>query len=196
MANEILDKIQEGNRVKRMRMGQGVADYVTLPSNEEVRFAMVPLLEREIEEAWSAAAMLDTGNNAYGIELRDRTLQAHTLYHALRNPSDPENKVFESPDQLRAELEETDIGFLMEHYRALTAYASPTIDQLTTEDLDELKKAFSTIDLSALSGRQWWHLTQFFMTIAADQLPDRSLLDSFTRTLIGTKDENESIPGA
>jgi hypothetical protein len=196
MSNEIIEAIREGDRVKRMRIGQNVADYATLLTNPEVRIAIVPLLERESEDAWSAAANQEVQNNQYGIEMRDKVLKRYTLFHALRTPGDVEQRVFSSPDELADTLDDIDVDHLMDEYRRIVDYSSPALDGLTPEMIEELKKAFVTIDLNALTGKQWWLVKELFMTLTAEQLPDKSLSLSSIQSLTGRNDEPESTPTA
>lgn len=196
MGNAILDKIKEGNRARRMRMGQNVADFVTLRSNPEVRFAMVPLLEVEYEQAWAAAAAIDQPDNPYGTEIRDRTLKVHSLWYALRMPEDIEQKVFDSPEELAEELEDGDINQLGDEYQSLVDYASPAIDGLDDDKVADLKKAWEQIDLNGLSGKSWWHLKMFFMTLTVDQLRANSLSRSSILNSTGMSDESLFTPGA
>lgn len=196
MTNEIIDAIREGDRAKRMRIGQGVGEYAALLTNPEVRMAIVPLREWEAEEAWSAAASVDVDNNAYGIEKRDKVLKRHTLFHALRLPGNVEERVFDSVESVGKELDDIDVDHLMDEYRRIVNYASPAIDGMTPEMLDDLKKAFETIDLNALTGKQWWLVKELFMTLTVDQLTDRSHLPSSIQSLTGKNDEGESTPTA
>lgn len=194
-----LEKLKESRRAAKMRMGQNAPDFVVLKSNPEARFALVPLVEAEYQQALEQAAAVPAADNAYGVELRDRTLQVFTLFHALREPDNPMVKAFESVDQmLNAEigLEPVDVNYLMEYYQRMIDFSSPSLDGLDDEKLDELKKASVTIDWSALSGRPWWHLKQFFMTLPAGLPLDNSPSLSSILNLIGTSESQESTPGA
>lgn len=191
----ILEEIRANNRVARMRMGQNVPDYVQLRSNPEIRMAVVPLLEKEAQAAWAAAASADIPDNAYGVEVRDKILVSHRLFYALREPDNLDKKVFESAEQLMAELQDQDVEHLAEAWQAVTEYASPALEGFSDEMLDDLKKVFETIDLSGLSGRAWWLLKAFFMTTSVEQLRAKSHLLSSIQNSIGTNDEIESIPG-
>lgn len=179
-----------------MRMGQEVPDFAYLRSNPEIRMAIVPLLEREAQLAWVQAADAEVRDNAYGVEARDKILKCWTLAYALRQPDNIDQRVFESGEQLAEELDDIDVGWLGEQYEATTEYASPALEGLTDEQMSELKKVLDTIDLNELSGRAWWLLKAFLLTVSGDQLRDRSLLHTSTPSLTGTSDEPESTPGA
>src|SRR5687768_8274607 len=117
-----------------MRMGQNSPDFVTLKSNPEARFALVPLVEMEYQMALEAAASIDAPDNAYGVEYRDRTLQVYTLFHALREPDNPEQKAFQSVEQMldpEIGLEPTDVNYLMDYYQRMIDFSSPSMEGLT-----------------------------------------------------------------
>lgn len=199
MSNAILDKMRESRRVAKMRMGQAAPSFVTLPSNSEIRFAIVPLIEREYQFCLESVAAMDIPDNAYGVELRDRQLQLHTLWMALRNPDNPMERVFESVEDMLDEelgLEPTDVNHLIEMYQREVDFSSPALEGLTEEQVQELKKALLTIDWNALSGKPYWHLRQFLLTLPVGVPLDKS--PSLTSTLksIGMNVEEPFTPGA
>lgn len=191
----LIDEIREKKRLSRMRLGQEAPDIVPLLNVSEVRVAIVPLTEGEYDRALNAAAAIDAPENAYGVEARDRVLQQWTLLYALRDPTDPSKRIFESPEELTTELEVSEINHLMEMYARTIENSSPAMDGLNDEDLDTLKKAFQEIDLSALSGRAWWHLKHFLLNLTVEQLKVNSYGSSLTNKLTGTNEDQESIPG-
>ena len=197
--SRILDKLREGTRFARMRMGQEAPGYVSLLSNPEARFALVPLIESEYHLALEAVAQMNLPDNAYGGELMDRHLRLHTLRLALRDPDNPREMVFESVEQMLSEeigLEPADVNHLLEMYQRETDFSSPALEGLTDEQVDDLKKGLLKIDWSALSGRPWWHLKQFFLTLPGGVPLDNSPSVSSMLNSIGMSDEPESIPGA
>lgn len=197
----VIEQIKEGRRLARMRMGQDAPEFVVLPTNQDIRMAIVPLTEREYESALSAAAALrpepvDQPENTYGTETRDRFVSAHMLADALREPGDIEKKVFASAEELIAELEPGDINFLRDEYARISEFSSPELDGFDEERLEELKKAFEKIDLSVLSGKTWWHLKSFFSNLTPEQLAASLYGSSSTRTLTGMTENEKSTPGA
>lgn len=191
----LIDDLREHRRLARMRLGQDAPDLIALKSAPEIRVALVPLTEAEYELGLHAAAGLDVQDNAYGVEARDRLLQVNNLFHAVRDPNDTGKKLFESPEQLATELENVDINHLTEMYGRLVDDSSPALEGLSDEDLDDLKKALETIDWNALSGKPWFHLKSFFLTLTPEQLRVSSFGFSSIKKLIGTSEEQESIPG-
>jgi hypothetical protein len=199
MSSTILDKLKEGRRVAKMRLGQSAPSYVTLPSNPEVRFAIVPLIEREYQLCLESVAGMDIPDNAYGVELRDRQLQLHTLWMALRDPDNPENKVFASVEAMLDEqlgLEPTDVNHLIEMYQREIDFSSPALEGLTEEQVEELKKALLKIDWNALSGKPYWHLRQFLLTLPVGVPLDKSPWLTSTLKSIGMNVEEPFTPGA
>lgn len=157
---------------------------------------MVPLMEFENELAWAAAASVDVPDNVYGTEVRDRELKVHTLVHALRRTENPDTRVFDTADELKAELDVPDINHLIEEYDVLIEYSSPAIDGLSEDQVGELKKGLEEIDWNALSGKAWHHLKAFYLTLTVDQLRAKSRSDSFIQNLTGTSEESVFTPGA
>ena len=192
----IYEQIKQNNRIARMRMGQEAPTLVSPPSAPEVRIAMVPLLEHEHEKALTEAASLELPDNPYGIDRRDRTLQAATLFYSLRDPEDIEQMAFPNAQKMVEVLESADINHLLEEYSSMVDFSSPSIDGITDEQLDEIKKALTRIDLRGLYGKPWWHLKQFLSTLSVDQLPGRSLGPLSIPSSMTTSDDDESIPGA
>jgi hypothetical protein len=71
---------------------------------------------------------------------------------------------------LAEEFEPVEINHLMDCYGRMIEDSSPAIDGFSDEDLDKLKKALQTIEWSALSGKPWWHLKNFLLTLTPEQL--------------------------
>ena len=192
--------IMKSRRVERMRLGQESPDFHVIPStknaDDPVRIALVPLTERELDRAFSAAAMIELPDNEVAVTVRDRAIQVHNLWSACRDPQDITEKAFDSVDEMSEVLEPSDVNFLLEMFQALVDETSPSIDGLSPEDLAELKKAFARIDLNALSGRSWAHLKLFFSTLAVDLRLGSTLSPTSISSLMQTSDENELIPGA
>jgi hypothetical protein len=190
------DLLKERRRLARMRMGQDAPEFHELRSEPDVRVALVPLTEYEHEQGLRLAALLDIPDNPVGFEMRDRWNQVCDLAYAIREPNDPVQRMFESPEELSYALTADDVNFLGEMYMRMMDYSSPALEGLSDEALEELKKAFMTIDLSALSGKSWWHLRMFFLTLTPGQL--RVKLPGFFSTLNSTTttEEGPSTPTA
>lgn len=156
----IREAIRDSNRLARMRMGQAAWEPITFPtmsdaSGDPIRFAQVPLTEAETQQGVMLAAGLDVQENMAGYTARNRAAQVSDVWHSLRDPHDLSQKAFESIEEMVAELEPTDIDLAVDGLSILMDYASPSIDGLSDEVLDDLKVAFAETDWSALSGRRW-----------------------------------------
>jgi hypothetical protein len=191
----LLDELREKKRLTRMRLGQDAPEIVPLKTVPEVRVALVPLTEAQYHNALQSAASLDVAENAYGLEERDRTLQVMTLLYSVRDPSDPSKQLFQTADELSSEFEAVEVNWLMDHYARMVDDSSPASEGFSDEELGELKKALETIEWNALSGKPWWHLKSFLLTISPEQLKVNSFGSTLTKRLTGTSDEQESIPG-
>ena len=153
--SELLDQIRAQSRLKRIRQGQEVPEWASIPSMPEIRIALVPLLERETQASLVAAASEDAPDNALGIQVRARIAQHWDVWQAARHIEDGEKYVWDSVDAMVNDLEPDDIDSLHDQLTVLMDYASPGIEGLTEADLAELKKAFVLIDWNGLTGRQW-----------------------------------------
>lgn len=151
----VREAIREASRLARMRQGQDAAEFIDIPSMQGIRVCQVPLLEKEAQAGVIRAASLDVIDNAAGMQARNRAAIESDVWHSLREPGDPETKVFATVDEMVEQLQTTDIDYLADNLATLMDYASPSIDGLSDKDLNDLKKAFGETDWSALTGRQW-----------------------------------------
>lgn len=185
------DAIRENNRLARMRMGQEAADYVTIPSMPEIRAMLIPLTEKESQRGVWECAMLDVPDNAAGLTARNRTAMQWDVFHALREPDDLTKQVFTSIDEMIGEngLTPEDIDIIHEQLSVMMEYSSPAIDGMTDKEFDAIKKAFTRIVLSELSGRQWAAVKLCCQYLFGNLLPDRSL-GTFSTEPSTEKNEN------
>lgn len=185
------ESIRGANRLARMRSGQEVPEYVEIPSMSGVRVWMVPLTEGEAQAGVIRAAMINVPDNAAGLQARNRAAIESDVFHSIREPGNIDKRVFESIEDMTAAdgLTSTDIDLLADNLAALMDYASPAIDGITDEKLDELKKAFGETDWSALTGRQWAVLKLACQALFPEILMVRSLGSTSTESSI-TKNEN------
>jgi len=150
----VRDKIKEQSRLARMRLGNGVPDWVDIPSMEGIRVAMVPLVEEETQRSLVAASKIDVPDNHPGINAQNRVAMVWDVWQACRELDDIERKVWDSPEEMVAELEPSDIDYLFDQLTILMDYASPSLAKLSDQDVDDLKKAFGAIEWRELTGRQ------------------------------------------
>jgi hypothetical protein len=171
-AIDVRDQLKE-RRLTRMRLGQEASVVYPVPSNEEVKIALVPLTEAEYDHALVAAVSLEVPDNTAGNQLRDRRSQQEILIRSMRIPEKLEDRVFDTCDQLREILDWSDINFFMDAYFELAENVAPQIGGLTEEEIDDLKKVFKEIAWNELSGAQWYALRRFLLSLSPEQLLDK-----------------------
>lgn len=189
----VRDAIREHNRLARMRQGQDVAERVTIPSKEGIEVALVPLNEGEAQAGIIAAANLDVPDNQAGMMARERAATISDVWHAVREPGDITKRVFATPEEMVEELESPDIDHIADHLVLLHNYASPALDGITDEELNELKKAFGEADWSALTGRRWAAVKLCVSTLFPELLQAKLRGSSSIESSTQKTDEDESI---
>lgn len=182
----VREAIRENSRLARMRNGQDVPERVQIPSMDGIGACLVPLTEAESQLGIVAAADLNVNDNQAGMMARERAATISDIWHALREPGDTSMKVFETPEDMAATLKPTDIDYLADKLVLLQDYASPSLDGMTEEELNDLKKAFAETDWSELTGRRWAAVklccSTLFPELLAAKLRGYSSIDSATTT--------------
>lgn len=176
-----------------MRLGQVACTMVTLPSDEEIRLALVPLSGAERLNATQAAANITVLDNVAGLMSRDHVQKVEVLAASIRDPKDLTKKLFRDGYDLQEELIETDIDFVYDYYLEMTENANPTVDAIPPEEFDVLKKVLQEIDLSGLSGRSWYALKRFLGAMIQDGLLTGNSLGSISNTKLITMNESEKF---
>jgi hypothetical protein len=148
-------------RLDRMRQGQSAVEYVELPSDPEIRFALVPVSDAERSNALIAAANLDVPDNVAGIMARDHVQKVELLACSLRDPVDTEKRIFRDAKDLQEEMNAVDLDHIYDIYLEMTENSNPSIDGIPPEEFDELKKALQEISWNDLSGRSWYAAKRF-----------------------------------
>lgn len=168
-----VEKLRQ-RRLDRMRLGQAVCQVETLVSDPEIRVALIPLTEAEYDIAMQMAAAVNAPENIAGAALRDRREQREVLVYSLRSPDNLDQRLFDSDEELSEVLEAADVTHLSDAYLELMQNSAPSIGILTDEELSDLKKDFRQIRLNELSGRQWYALRRFLLTLTPEQLTANS----------------------
>lgn len=187
------EAIREHHRLGRMRQGQDVPEMVTIPSLPEVRCAQVPLMEAEVQQGVFLAANLDVPDNIAGLQLRNRAAFQSDVFHSLREPGDPTAKVFESIEEMIAQVQPEDIDYLADNLMLMMDYASPAIDGMSDKELEALKKAFAETDWSVLTGRRWAAVKLCCQVLFPDLLLAKSLGTTSTESSTPKNGTDESI---
>jgi hypothetical protein len=133
---------------------------VEIPSMPHIRVAMVPLVEAEAQDGLIRSANLDVADNMAGINARNRAACVSDVWYASRVPGHLDEKIWDDPDEMVAELPPSDIDYLFDRLTILQDYASPSFANLSDKDIDELKKGFGAIEWRELTGRQASALVQ------------------------------------
>jgi hypothetical protein len=160
----VKEQIEE-RRLTRMRMGQEVCEFATLVSDEEIRVALVPLLESEYEQVLIGVSRLQAEDNIAGVALRDRRQAQEILVRAIREPENLQARVYESMKEMLDDLTVQDIDHLYDEWNAMTAKLSPAADGIPPEEFENLKKALSGLNWNELSGRQWFAAKRFLFEV-------------------------------
>lgn len=195
--SEIRRAIEERQRLTRMRLGQSSFEYlefagIKTEDGTPVRFAQVVLTEGEVQAGLLKAARVDVVDNMAGIAMRNRVAQTSDVWHSLRDPRDLKCKAFDSEEELLATLEPSDIDLAVDSLSLMMDYASPELDGLDEEGLEELKKAFAATDWSALSGRKWAAVKLCCQRLGLASLQDRSPGSTSTDSSTETSDAGTS----
>jgi hypothetical protein len=178
-----LDKIKQ-RRMDRMRQGQRTAEIISLPSDNEIRVAIVPLLEREYDEALRATAVIgdEFPENIAGASLMDRQERREVICRAIRDPDNYEVRLFNNVEEMMGLLHPSDISHLFDAYVEMSMDISPDVRALSDEEIDYLKKVCENLDWKGLSGKQLYSFNRFLLTLSQDQLlgksPGYSLINS------------------
>lgn len=171
-----------------MRQGQSVCDFVTLLSDPEIRFAIVPLTEAEYSQALEAVGSMTVPDNLVGAEIMDRRRAQETLVRSIREQGDLTQRVYFNVEELMEDVEVADVDHLIDAYNELTANSSPTLDGIPPEEFVNLKELLQVMDWNALSGRSWYAAQRFLGTITPSPLLDNSPGFSSTRPSITTNE--------
>jgi hypothetical protein len=171
-------------RFDRMRLGQGVCDYVPLISDPEIRLAIVPLTEAEYLQALEAIAIIPGRDDLANAAMKDRRQSQEILARSIREPDDLTERVFGSAEELTDALDVRDIDELIDRYNEMIHTSSPQADGIPPSEFEALKKALTEMDMNALSGRAWYALKRFLSEVMPSPLLDNS--PGFTLTKSST----------
>jgi hypothetical protein len=189
--SQIAEKIKE-LRFHRMRLGQAVGEIVALPSDPEVKFAIVPLTEAEHEQCLQVITNLTVPDSMIGAMRIERRGQTEGLFRALRDPENLEERAFDSWEEMIESLEIADVNLLHDTLLEISETDNPSPGQFTEEELDEIKKALAGVDLNEQSGKQWYALKRYLSSHGLTLLPASSLGSTSNNSSITMNDLDES----
>jgi hypothetical protein len=176
-----------------MRLGQAVGEIVSLLSDPEVRLAIVPLVEADYGACQEAITKIPMPDTVEAAAFKDRQLTREVLAKALREPDDFSQKAFRDSGHMSEALEIQDVGHLWDAYCELVNTSSPAAEAIPPDELDEVKKVLQEMDWNAQSGRQWYALQRYLLTIGPELLEGKLLGFGSTTKSTGQNDSDESM---
>ena len=163
-------------QLDRMRAGQAVAEIVSLVSDPEIRVALVPLREADYKQALSVVARIDMADTMAALQYRDRVNTQELLARSLRDPSNLDERLFDSAEEMIDLLEVADIDRLIDDFNEMSDKSNPALDGIPEEEFVVLKKVLQVMDWSVLSGRSWFAAKRFLGALTTQGLlSDNSL---------------------
>jgi hypothetical protein len=87
-------------RLERLRLGQGVCELAELPSDPEIRVALVPLTEAEYSNTLLEADKVIVTESPAGLAYRDETQRRYCLYFATREVENTTKRFFADPSEV------------------------------------------------------------------------------------------------
>jgi len=175
-----------------MRLGQAVCDYVTLPSDDEIRICIVPLTEADYRQVLQKVANLGVADDLAGVQMKDRVQAQEILVRAIREENDLTKRVYEDVNDLLEDFTIYDVDHVVDAYNEMVEQSSPSLDQIPPEELEALKKTLQAMDWNALSGSAWYAAKRFLSRITPSPLLDKYVGSSSTNLLTTRKSEEES----
>jgi len=171
-----------------MRLGQAVCDYVTLPSDSEIRICIVPLTEAQYLQVLEKVANMSLADDMAGLQIRDRVQATEILVRAIREEDNLTVQVYQTANDMREDLEQHDIDHVFDCYSEMIEKSSPTLEGIPPEEFDNLKKALQEMDWSVLSGGAWYAAKRFLSRISPSPLLDNSPGSTSTNSSTTTSD--------
>ena len=147
-----------------MRVGKAAGEPVELLSDPEIRFVLTPLTDGEYIKALRIADQVEASDSPAGLLLRDQVQREAILLFSAREMFDWTQHFFETVEEVQ-ELGQHEVNHLFDIYLEMTATNSPTMMQMTADEVDDLKKALGMIDWNALNGQQWYAAKRFLSSI-------------------------------
>lgn len=194
MAQRSYEVLKE-RRAERMRLGKAVCEIVEFLSDPEIRLALVPLTDAEFQNSLVQAAQANVTeiSSTHEVILRDRVQKCAIILSAARETDDLTKPFFESMLEVTS-LDANDINHVFSYYEQMMEFSSPSLEDLSQADMDEIKKALEEVDWNGLSGRSWYAAKRFLLTLSPQQPPDNLFGSSQTQSLTTKTDEPEFIP--
>ena len=178
-------------QLDRMRAGQAIAEIVPLVSDPEIRVALVPLREADYKQALSVVARIDMADTMAALQYRDRVNTQELLARSLRDPSNLDERLFSSAEEMIDLLEVADIDRLIDDFNEMSDKSNPSLDGIPDEEFVALKKVLQVMDWSALSGKSWFAAKRFLGALTMQGLLSDNSPGSTSTNPLTTTSENE-----
>jgi hypothetical protein len=179
-----------------MRLGQAACDFVTLPSDNEIRVAIVPLTEADYRNVLEKVSKLSIPDDLAGVQMKDRVQAEEILVRAIREEHDLSQRIYDNVDELLEDFEVGDVDHAIDVYNEMIHQSSPSLDGIPPEEFEALKKALLRMDWNALSGSAWYAAKRFLSQISPQLRQARLLGSSSTKTLTTMNDDEEPTSDA
>ena len=189
------EKIRE-RRLDRMRAGQAACDYVTLPSDPEIRVAIVPLTEADYRNVLEKIHGMHVADDLAGSMLKDRVQAQEILVRSIREEHDLSKRVYDDVDELMEDFEVQDVDHAIDCYNEMTEKVSPSLQGISPEELETLKKVLQAMDWNELSGSSWYAAKRFLSRLSQQQLLGNLFGSTSTKPVTTTNEEEESTSDA
>src|SRR5215471_21599861 len=121
------EKIRE-RRLERMRLGQAVCDYVSLPSDPEIRVCIVPLTEADYLKVLEKVNSVIANDDIAGMAVRERTQAQEICVRAIREEHDLTKRIYDRADEMLEDFEVADVDEIFDRYREMTQQSSPSLE--------------------------------------------------------------------
>jgi hypothetical protein len=147
-----------------------VCSYVNVPSDPEMKLCIVPLTEAQYRQVLEKISKMAVADDMAGAQLKDRVQAEEILIRSIREEADLTQRVYESVEEMNEDFNEYDIDHFIDEYNEMVEKASPSLDGIPPEELENLKKALQKMDWNGLSGSAWWAAKRFLSRISPTPL--------------------------
>lgn len=163
-----IDEYRE-RKLERLRLGQASCEITEIPSDPEIRVAVVPLTEGEYSNSLYESEKLGTSATPAGSALADEIQRKWVIFYATRVVGNLTVLFFDDFADVD-ELDASDINHLYDIYLELVSTSSPSLMGLGEDDFNSLKALLPRIAWNELSGPQWYAAQRFLNSIQPDLL--------------------------
>lgn len=165
--------------LKKMRTGQPPHKIVTLGNGSGSFEVAIILLSNDVMLSINEAV-----ENRYHVTIDGDKVIRHPMdsqnnramyynrllcYHCMRVPTDLNEKIASSADEIGELLDIEDIQRVCEKYNELIVNKAPKLEVITEEELDSLKKYLEVTPLKDISTVSLVHLKYFHQTLVSEQ---------------------------